>query len=405
MVIIKQESIPLNAAFKVLNSICKIKIEYDGMESIITGFFIKINSLKYLMTNCQHIKIESIKNVIIEIWNKKTMNLSVNGRFIKYYKEPKNIIVFEIKESDCIYNDIQFLDYDHEIINKTDYSVYKNQNIFTVVYINEEEETCETGKIIDIDNYEFIHNIKVSNFSSGSPIILWSKNINEIKVIGIYTKGDFFNNMNFAIFIDIIIKDLININKDSINKKINSDNEKICNINLNNNSKKENKLIANPIIIKENSPNNQIFKKSTNMIINQKALLNDKISNENNNISNNINLSQNESQSLNANSINDITSNSSSINLNKKEKNISVLKQEKIIVLKFISSDQCLNYSIVCKSTDKFNLVINRIFDIYPEYIEKKCFFMCNGNVINEYKDIQENKIKNGDTILVNTLE
>ena len=405
MVNVKQESIPLNVAFKVLNSICKIKIKYDGMESIITGFFIKINSLKYLMTNCQHIKIESIKNVIIEIWNKKTMNLSVNGRFIKYYKEPKNIIVFEIKESDCIYNDIQFLDYDHEIINKTDYSVYKNQNIFTVVYINEEEETCETGKIIDIDNYEFIHNIKVSNFSSGSPIILWSKNINEIKVIGIYTKGDFFNNMNFAIFIDIIIKDLININKDSINKKINADNEKICNINLNNNSKKENKLIANPIIIKENSSNNQIFKKSTNMIINQKALLNDKISNENNNISNNINLSQNESQSLNANSINDITSNSSSINLNKKEKNISVLKQEKIIVLKFISSDQCLNYSIVCKSTDKFNLVINRIFDIYPEYIEKKCFFMCNGNVINEYKDIQENKIKNGDTILVNTLE
>ena len=405
MVIVKQESIPLNIAFKVLNSICKIKIKYDGMESIITGFFIKINSLKYLMTNCQHIKIESIKNVIIEIWNKKTMNLFVNGRFIKYYKEPKNIIVFEIKESDCIYNDIQFLDYDHEIINKTDYSVYKNQNIFTVVYINEEEETCETGKIIDIDNYEFIHNIKVSNFSSGSPIILWSKNINEIKVIGIYTKGDFFINMNFAIFIDIIIKDLININKDSINKKINSDNEKICNINLNNNSQKENKLIEFPIIIKENSPNNQIFKKSTNMIINQKALLNDKISNENNNISNNINLSQNESQSLNANSINDITSNSSSINLNKKEKNISVLKQEKIIVLKFISSDQCLNYSIVCKSTDKFNLVINRIFDIYPEYIEKKCFFMCNGNVINEYKDIQENKIKNGDTILVNTLE
>ena len=405
MVNVKQESIPLNVAFKVLNSICKIKIEYDGMESIITGFFIKINSLKYLMTNCQHIKIESIKNVIIEIWNKKTMNLSVNGRFIKYYKEPKNIIVFEIKESDCIYNDIQFLDYDHEIINKTDYSVYKNQNIFTVVYINEEEETCETGKIIDVDNYEFIHNIKVSNFSSGSPIILWSKNINAIKVIGIYTKGDFFYNMNFAIFIDIIIKDLININKDSINKKINSDNEKICNINLNNNSKKENKLIANPIIIKENSPNNQIFKKSTNMIINQKALLNDKISNENNNISNNINLSQNESQSLNANSINDITSNSSSINLNKKEKNISVLKQEKIIVLKFISSDQCLNYSIVCKSTDKFNLVINRIFDIYPEYIEKKCFFMCNGNVINEYKDIQENKIKNGDIILVSNVE
>ena len=293
------------------------------MESIITGFFIKINSLKYLMTNCQHIKIESIKKIIIEIWNKKTMNLSGNGRFIKYYKEPKNIIVFEIKESDCIYNDIQFFDYTHEIINKTDYSIYKNQNIFTVVYINEEEETCETGKIIDIDNYEFIHNIKASNFSSGSPIILWSKNINEIKIIGVYTKGDFFHNMNFAIFIDIIIKDLIKINKDLINNKKNSDNEKICNINLNNNSQKENKLNANPIIIKKNLPNNQIIKKNTNMIINQKVLLNDKISNENNNIPNNINLLRNASQSSNANSINYIASNSSSINL-KKRKRISL---------------------------------------------------------------------------------
>ncbi len=102
--------------------------------------------------------------------------------------------------------------------------------------------------------------------------------------------------MNFAIFIDIIIKDLININKNLINKKINSDNEKICNINLNNNSQKENKLIEFPIIIKENSPNNQIFKKSTNMIINQKALLNDKITNENNNIPNNINLLQNQAK-------------------------------------------------------------------------------------------------------------
>ena len=141
------------------------------------------------------------------------------------------------------------------------------------------------------------------------------------------------------------------------------------------------------------------------MIINQKALLNDKIPNDNNESSNNIDLLQNASQTSNANSINSISRNSSSINLNKKEKNNSILIKEDEIILNFISTDQNINYAIACKSTDKFNIAINKIFDIFPEYIEKKCCFICNGNVINEYKKIQENKLKSGDTIIVNTIE
>ena len=399
------EQIPLHVASKVLNSICKIKIEYEEMACITTGFFIKINSLKYLITHCQYIQIESIKNISVEICNKKTMNLSINGRFIKYYKEPKNIMVFEIKETDYIYNDIQLLDYYPEILNKTDYSIYKNQNIFTVLYINDEKEVCETGKIIDIDKYEFIHTIKASKNSSGSPIILLAKNINEMKIIGIYTKGNFFHNMNFAIFIDKIIKDLIMINKTLINNEISLYNKKICNIKLSNNSLKDNKHITKSIITKENYKINTTNNKSINMIINQKALLNDKIPNDNNESSNNIDLLQNASQTSNANSINSISRNSSSINLNKKEKNNSILIKEDEIILNFISTDQNINYAIACKSTDKFNIAINKIFDIFPEYIEKKCCFICNGNVINEYKKIQENKLKSGVTIIVNTIE
>ena len=396
------KQIPLNVASKVLNSICKIKIEHNEMVCIITGFFIKINSLKYLITHCQYIQIESIKNIIIEIWNKKTMNLSINGRLIKYYKEPKNIIVFEMKETDSIYSDIHFLDYYPEIFNKTDYSIYKNKDIFTVLYINDEEEECETGKIIDIDKYEFIHTIKASKISSGSPIILWGKNINEIKIIGIYTKGNFFHNMNFAIFIDVIIKDLIMINKNSIINEISLYNKKICNIKLNNNSHKDNKLLTNPINTTENLKNNQINNKITNLKINQKTLSNDKINNKNNNISNYINLLPKASSTSNINSINHIMSNTRPKNLNKKEKDNS--KEDKI-VLNFISIDQKVHCAIACKRTDKFNLVVNRIFDIFPEYIERKCFFICNGNVINEYKKIQDNKLKNGDKILVNIFE
>ena len=321
-------NIPKNVFSKVFKSICKINIEYidnDGMTCTITGFFIKISqSLKYLITYCQFMQKESIKNIIIEIWNKKTINLSLNGRFIKYFSEPKNIIVLEIKNSDNIFNDIEFLDY---IVNndnsKNDYSIF---------------------------------NINASNICSGGPIILLNKKITKnkkIKVIGIYTSGNFFSNMNYGCFIDKIIKEIEMINKNSNDK-----------------------------IIPE------IDKKFNNINLNSEIILNKSISID---------------ESLDINSIKFKTDYNS---MNPKQENLILCENsENAINLNIQSVDQNLNYSVKCKKTDIFNTIINKIFEKHPKYKEQRFYFICNGRVIFEYKEIEGNGLKDGDTILLNPFE
>ena len=101
---------------KTFKSICKIIIKEEGntIFRIGTGFFMKVSdNLKYLIT-CYHIINQemNIKNIELEIWNKKIMKLTFDGRFIKYFKRPLDITAIEIKEKDNIYEDVIFLDYD-----------------------------------------------------------------------------------------------------------------------------------------------------------------------------------------------------------------------------------------------------------------------------------------------------
>ena len=45
---------------------------------------------------------------------------------------------------------------------------------------------------------------------------------------------------------------------------------------------------------------------------------------------------------------------------------------------------------------------MNVIFEKEPLLIEERVFFTCNGTIVNEYKTIKENKIKNKDVVLMN---
>ena len=96
--------IPFRIVNRVMKSLCKIlsNMYYE------VGFFLDFSaSLKFLVTNYQIIN--SYNNIEIEIWNQKKMNLSKKDRFFKYIEKPKDISIIEIKQSDEIYNDIQFL--------------------------------------------------------------------------------------------------------------------------------------------------------------------------------------------------------------------------------------------------------------------------------------------------------
>ena len=78
---------------------------------------------------------------------------------------------------------------------------------------------------------------------------------------------------------------------------------------------------------------------------------------------------------------------------------------EKLLCIIFTSCDQNINCPIICKNTEKFNVVENRLYEKFPEYKESENYFTFEGTKINKYVTLDENKIKDGDNILLNVIE
>ena len=78
-----------------------------------------------------------------------------------------------------------------------------------------------------------------------------------------------------------------------------------------------------------------------------------------------------------------------------------MLKDEKIISVIFTSEDENVRYSILCKNTEKFNIIEEKFYKAYPDYYESDNNFMVNGKIINKFKTLEENNIKNSDDIII----
>ena len=76
-----------------------------------------------------------------------------------------------------------------------------------------------------------------------------------------------------------------------------------------------------------------------------------------------------------------------------------ISKDEKLMTIIIVSEDQRIHYSFICKNTDKFNRIEGLLYDIYPEYKEVENYFLANGNKVNKFKTLEENRIKNSDII------
>ena len=201
--------IPIDIVNAVNKSICKISIKKNKNG---TGFFMNISkTIKYLITNYHVIKPDLInEDIEIEIWNHKTMKLNLNNYNIKYFKEPEDITIIEIKNSDEIYKDINFLNYDRNYVNG--YELYNNADVFSIEHPLGKSAACASGKILKIYDSEFEHDISTDNGSSGCPIILLNDNINLIQVIGIHKCSYKLENTNGGTFIGEIFKELNNDN-------------------------------------------------------------------------------------------------------------------------------------------------------------------------------------------------
>ena len=159
--------------------------------------------------------------------------------------------------------------------------------------------------------------------------------------------------------------------------------------------------------------NNQNLSQKIKDLENKINIKNEPNLNLNNEEKNTINELSEKLQNVN---INNLNSNISKEELNKlleeiriKDKIISnypikLSEGEKLISVIFVSLDQKIHYSVICKNTDKFNTIENILYEAYPEYMELENYFTVNGNKINKYKSLEFNKIKNHDIILLKNM-
>lgn len=97
-------------------------------------------------------------------------------------------------------------------------------------------------------------------------------------------------------------------------------------------------------------------------------------------------------------------------NLNQKELEIQKFNKEFEIQTKgsgemiiiILMLDRKIHYPFSCDKDDIFIILEKKLFEVYPEIKEKECYYMCKGNLINKLKSLQENKIENGDIVLIN---
>ena len=88
------------------------------------------------------------------------------------------------------------------------------------------------------------------------------------------------------------------------------------------------------------------------------------------------------------------------------KKNLEIKEIEsKMMVVNFVSSQDINNYSLICKSTDLFEKLEEKLFKDYPKYTKDKTFFLANGSRIETSKTLEENKIKNNNVINVVSYE
>ena len=76
-------------------------------------------------------------------------------------------------------------------------------------------------------------------------------------------------------------------------------------------------------------------------------------------------------------------------------------KDEKIISIIFMSVDQKIHYSMICKNTDTINKLEPELYKEYPEFSKTENFFIYGGKNLDKSKKFEEYKINNGDIIIL----
>ena len=94
---------------------------------------------------------------------------------------------------------------------------------------------------------------------------------------------------------------------------------------------------------------------------------------------------------------------SNNIKIKEDEGITSIKPGERAIAINFVSqgNQDIFNYALVCKNTDLFVRLEERLYNEYPQFKNYETYFEVKTNRIKRFKTLDENKIKNGDVINV----
>ena len=359
--------------------VCKVYSEHNGIS---TGFFcfIPYNNIKFpvLIVNNHVINEEFIKKnetISLELNNEKK---AINIKDKKIYTNMEyDITIIEIDpDKDFIYN---FLEIDQNMFIEGEIFC-KDQSIYLLQY---DKVSFGVLKKIDYDDQRIDHACSSDRDSGGSPIMNLSNN----RVIGMHYGYQKNTNINIGTFLKKPFMEFSDKFKDYINsKKIMA---KLYSIGTNLNIPK------NELKNFDFENQNKISKNDIESEIEKNRILKEKI----NQFENLLNNTANSNELLKA--------------VLKKDKEIDELKLklsrfpfelaqgEKLISIIFASTDKNVLYSIICKNTDIFGNIELQLYEAHPKYSESVNIFTLNGNKINRSKNLDENKIKNHDTIIL----
>jgi len=347
--------------------------------------------------------------------NHKTVEYEQMFFYCNKHYGPYNFYCNTCQENIC--ESCESSHYNHEMVkyskiarDKSDYT--SRLNIFN-------ENISDFGKIIkDIKDflakieenlrriYEFNNNIikhyhpKITNYQFLNNL----KNLKELYSTNIQDIGKLKNSIDYEEKFNIIIK---------LYKDLSSDDS--VSLEEQKNKEIENKIIENEKTMKEYRKTNR---ENENQIIDLKNKISEYeklLSEEKRKVKElDKKLKENESKGGISSKYNSEKILELMEEINKKNKEIEQIRTsfpikinpgEKLMTVIFVSTDQKIHYAIICKNTDKFSTLENKLYDEYPDFSENENYFLVNGNRINRHKDLDYNNIKNSDIVTLFPME
>ena len=71
----------------------------------------------------------------------------------------------------------------------------------------------------------------------------------------------------------------------------------------------------------------------------------------------------------------------------------------------FYIPEQNIHFPIPCNDSYSFSKIESKLFEEFPELKSKNIYYLAKGNKVDKTATLEQNKIENSDTILINYID